>query len=273
MKAAPFAETVAETLRYQVGSTIQQLIVQLARQAATEPAIKAQVTEVLSRWADGNDRVLADLGRQGLASIAAAQRDYLAAAIAYEESAAKLADAKTVQDRQKHDMQLIHAARNYQLARQPERALKLLLSFQPELPSNSLLPGYHAVEIGACYEALGQPEQALASYLRAAEIDPGSVDNTPVVACIVKLGGVPLRADRQVDVRYLSPAGNRSFDNQRLASIGSTIYLGGLQGIYVVNAADETWKKLDSGPKEITCLEAGAGQIWAGTKSDGLWRV
>lgn len=90
----------------------------------------------------------------------------------------KLSDATSLKDRLTRDMQLVKAATNYRLAKQPERALKLLQSFKPPASSGWITVGYHGYEIGACYEALGDPQAAVAAYLCAVEDCPGISANT-----------------------------------------------------------------------------------------------
>ena len=102
---------------------------------------------------------------------------------------------------------MIKAAKNFREGGQPEQALTLLESLAANGPLKDMnLEGSRGLELGACYKALHEPEKALAAYLNAAFQSAHIVDNSDIVRRIVKLGGVPLRSDREVDVRYFRPA-------------------------------------------------------------------
>ena len=135
-----------------------------------------------------------------------------------------------------------------------------------------MLFGMHGFEIGNCYEALGERDKALAAYLRAAEGCPGIVDNSDIVSHVVALGGIPLRTDREVDVRYFSRPTAGPFSTTCLATDGHKIYVGGRQGLHAFDVAAEKWEPTQLQPTWVTCLKADDRQLFAGTYADGLWR-
>jgi hypothetical protein len=135
-----------------------------------------------------------------------------------------------------------------------------------------VLVGRHGYEIGACYEALGQPDAARAAYLQAAEACPAIVPNSDLVQRIKALGGVPLRKDREVDVRYVHSADNRPVVGKCLATDGTRLYLGGSRGLFALHLARETWEPLRAELGPVTCLQCSGGVLWVGTEAKGLWR-
>ena len=288
-KVIPITEQADAKHRHQLAGEVKSLAMRLAAQSAKLPDLKAKAIESLRRWAEGSDKQLADFGRQGLAAINEVNNDYLAAARQYEESAAKLAEATTFQDRHTRDLQLVKAAKNYRLAKQPERALRLLQSFEPPRSAGSILIGMHGYEIAACHEALGEPRKAMAAYLRAAEEYPGISANSDLVQRVVALGGVPLREDRDVDVKYITRDDNKPLRTTALATDGRRLFLGGVVfvqpradasngrrffggvGVAAFEPDSETWQSLNT-DLEVTCLKLRDRELWVGTYDRGLWR-
>ncbi|MBC7816756.1 MAG: hypothetical protein IAG10_07705, partial [Planctomycetaceae bacterium] len=226
-------------------------------------------------------------GRQGLATICERNSDFLEAAKLYEASAATLAAATSVQDRIKHDVQLVKAATNYRLGKQPDRALRLLQSYEPIAATNSIVEGLHGYEMGLCHEALEEPQKALAAYLRTTEACPLIVPNTDIVQKIIKLGGVPLREDRDVDVKYVTGENNQRLRTTALATDGSRLFVGGVVpvkfnatggrrfyggvGVAAFDPDSRTWQSLNT-DLEVTCLRIRDRELWVGTYDRGLWR-
>ena len=272
-KAVPYAERKTEQSRNELAGQIRFLAQGLVVQSREDSPLRKQALDLLRRWSDGPDPLLADFGRQGLASLSAQKKDFLAAAMQYEQSAAKLEALTEPQDRHKHDVQLVHAAKNYRFALQPERGLQLLRSFEPTkaLGSASILPGMHGYEMAACLEALGQKQQALDTYLRTAEECPLIVPNTNLVERVKALGGVPLSKERDVDVRYLASDQFRSAINVFLATDGSRLFIGA-DGISTFDPDTEVTQLLKSDIGKVTCLKVRQRQLWVGTKANGAWR-
>ena len=65
-----------------MGLGVQELALQLVRQAGDQPELKEKGLALLQRWTDGEDKELAFWGRKGLAALIADRRDYVAAAAA-----------------------------------------------------------------------------------------------------------------------------------------------------------------------------------------------
>jgi len=174
---------------------------------------------------------------------------------------------------------LIRAARSMRKADRANDALALLESFQPTDHSvNSLLPGTYGIEFGNCLKALGRNNEALEIYVSSAEQCRGLVDNSDVEDRIAKLGGVPLRPDRDIDVRYIRKEKKKPFHCRSVATDGQRIFVGGdyrppwSRGVTAHHPGNDTWRPM-SGPKSrISCLACDSGYLWAGTEKQGLWR-
>jgi len=271
-KTVPYAEKDTGQHRHPLCSAAVEFAVRLASRAKARPDLKAQGMDLLHRWANGQDELLANYGRRGLARIATVADDFLAAATQLEGASATIGKPKTQSDRYQLEQQRIKAAANYRKAGDPERALKLLLSFKPDEKSISLNFGQHGYEIAACHEALGDSQKALTAYLLAAEQCPGIVDHTDLMHRVRLLGGVPLRDDRDVDVHYLDrPAGTLS-GGQCLATGASRLYFAAGPSLYAIDARTEHWEDLQLNHGPITCLKYVEGQLWAGTHDEGVWR-
>jgi tetratricopeptide (TPR) repeat protein len=281
IKAVPFAEGAPPARRKMMGMAMQAIAMQLVRQAGDRPELKAKGLELLKRWAEGEDKELAYWGRKGLTDLGADTQDPADVAAANVASAALIVDLTSQEERDRRDGLLIEAAKLYRQGGDPMRALKLLESFDVPIPPDSAtqlhsdLPGLRQFEIGCCYEALDQPDKALASFLHATRINPTVASRHEVIQHIEGLGGVPLDKDRDVDVKYLpfrpgEPRGNVS--NMHLAAVGQKIYAGDQQGVRAFDVASRSWAQTSFPGLPVTCLKGGDGQLFAGTKSDGLWQ-
>ncbi|MFM9961817.1 MAG: hypothetical protein ACKV2Q_11400 [Planctomycetaceae bacterium] len=288
-KVIPITEQADAKHRHQLAGEVKTLALRLAAQSPKQPQWKAKAIESLRRWADGSDEQLADFGRQGLAAFDEVSRDFLEAARKYETAAAAMSDATSPRDRLTRDMQLVKAAKNYRLAKQPERALRLLQSFKPPASPAWLAVGYHGYEIGACHEALGDPKAAVAAYLLAVEECPGISANSDLAQRVLALGGVPLREDRDVDVKYITREDNRPLRTISLATDGRRLFLGGVVfarppnadgtgrrfyggvGVAALDPDSETWESFNA-DLEVTCIKLRDRELWVGTFDRGLWR-
>ena len=248
---------------------------------ADQPELKAKGLELLKRWAEGEDKELAYWGRKGLTELAAGTQDFAVRAAASEASAALIVDLTSQDDRDRRDALLIDAAKLYRQGGDAARALKLLESFDVPIPPDSAtklhtnLPGLREFEIGCCYEALDQPDKALASFLHATRINPTVANSPDIIRHIESLGGVPLDKDRDVDVTYLpfSRGAPRRFAfTVHLATDGHKIYVGDDRGVHAFDVANQSWEPTSFPAEPVTCIKCGDGQLFAGTKSDGLWQ-
>ncbi len=288
-KVIPVTEQADAKHRHQLAGQVKALALRLATQSPKDPKWKAKAVDALHRWANGSDQQLADFGRQGLAALNEVSRDFLEAARQYESAAAAMSDVTSPKDRLTHDMQLVKAAKNYRLAKQPERALRLLQSFKPPASPAWLAVGSHGYEIGACHEALGDPKAAVAAYLLAVEECPGILANSDLAERVIALGGVPLREDRDVDVKYITREDNRPLRTISLATDGRRLFLGGVVyarppnadgtgrrfyggvGVATLDPDSETWESLNA-DLEVTCIKLRDRELWVGTFDRGLWR-
>jgi hypothetical protein len=105
---------------------------------------------------------------------------------------------------------------------------------------------------------------------KAAGACPAIVPNSDIVQRITALGGVPLRKDREVDVRYVHSADNRPVVGKCLATDGKRLYLGRSRGLFAFHLARETWEPLRAEPGPVTCLQCSGGVLWAGTEARAM---
>ena len=231
--------------------------------------------KLLMTWAKSDDKIQHHTGSLGLAQIARAEKDHIAAASWYQEAAASYESSAVSPDRYARENLLMQAARELRLADKPSDALRLLRSYRPTSPQNSLNRGYRDVEIGICLALLGKKEIALELWMTAAEEVPTLVNNTDVVTRIAALGGAPLRDDRDIDVRYVRPSANKLAACTALATDGSRLFCNtGFRGkevlSYDINI--DTWMTINQDIGPATCLAYADGALWVGTQADGLWR-
>ena len=113
------------------------------------------------------------------------------------------------------------------------------------------------------------------------------VPNTDIVQKIIKLGGVPLREDRDVDAKYVSGENNQRLKTTALATDGRRLFLGGVVpvkfnatsgrrfyggvGVAAFDPDSRTWQSLNT-DLEVTCLKIRDRELWVGTYDRGLWR-
>ncbi len=290
-KLVPLTEQADDKHRHPLASEVKSLAVRLATQSLKLPNLKAIAIETFQRWAKSSDPQLTVVGRQGLAELGVVAKDHLAAAEQYEEAAATMSELTSFKDRHTRGVLLVRAATNYRRAKQPERALKLLQSYQPPPSAGtaSNLFGMHGYEIGACYEALGDPQSALAAYLRAVEECRGISANSDLTERVIALGGVPLRDDRDVDVKYITREDQRPLRTTALATDGRRLFLGGVVfpqpradatnnqpffggvGVAAFDPDSETWESLNT-DLPVTALKLRGRELWIGTHDRGVWR-
>ena len=292
-KVVPLVEQAGDQHRRQLANETRMLATRLSSQSSKKPDLKAKAIGSMRSWADGSDAQLADAGRLGLATIHELNGEFLDAAKLFEISAAASADATSLQDQLSREGYHVKAAKNYRLAKQPDRALRLLQSFKPHDSASSLVLGVHGYEIGACYEALNEPKKALTAYLRAADECPGICSNSDLEQRVIQLGGVPLREDRDVDVQYVTQENKQEIRTTALATDGQWLFLGGVVfirpgsagnttvaggrpfwggvGVTAFDPQSKTWQSLHDELK-VTCLKLRDRELWVGTYDRGLWR-
>ncbi len=292
-KVLSLVEQSGDQHRRQLANETRMLATRLSSQSSKKPDLKAKAIGSLRRWADGSDAQLAYAGRLGLGTIHELNSEFLDAAKLFEVAAAAAAEATSLQDQLYREGHLVKAAKNYRLAKQPDRALRLLQSFKPHDSAASLVLGAHGYEIGACYEALGEPQKALAAYLRAADECPGICSNSELEQRVIHLGGVPLREDRDVDVEYVTQENKQEIRTTALATDGRWLFLGGVVfvrpgspgnatvlagrpfyggvGVAAFDPESKTWQSLHADLK-VTCLKLRDRELWVGTYDRGLWR-
>ena len=173
---------------------------------------------------------------------------------------------------------------------QPEQALRVLESFKPKNQTGAL--GYdftychYGYELGRCYEDLGRKQEALAAYLHYAELPTGYHHGQDFTLRIDNLGGVPLRPDREIDVRYAEWSTGKPLYCRVLATEGKRLYCAGgfeqdgggpravgIQSVRVLELATGEWSSLGGPNDRVSCLAIADGQLWAGTDHQGLWRM
>ena len=182
-------------------------------------------------------------------------------------------------------------------------AVALLTRIDPSKvwPENGRTTPYAASEyyrtLAKAYEALNQREKARDAYIAEAETKHGAVIHAQTTR-IMRLGGVPLREDRAIDVQnhrlpreeerdqIVTVNGKQEIRKvttmrdkhcQVLATDGEQIFCGKLSrklpGIWVLDLRTKTWRAFDRVPHYVTCMEVSNGILWAGTADHGLWKV
>jgi len=273
---ATIAEQAAEGHRYSLAmSTIRLASLFSAPTVVPDGSLPDPIRR-LERWAGGQAQPFSQVASRGLAQWSERRKEFDTAARWYLQGAEGLAASTGPAEMGLRDNFRIHAARCLRQARQPDAALELLRSFEPR--EGSLNQGYHGYELGRCLEAAGQPDAARDVWLATAQQVPGAVDNTDIVQQIVRLGGVPLRPDREIDVRYIDGADGGRLICRVIATNGHRLFCAGThpesgqQKVMALDLVDETWTELTAMSERVTCMVTAPGLLWAGTDGDGLWR-
>lgn len=244
----------------------------------TQPKeLRNEALALLRQWSNSSDKEFA---------LAALERLQLLKEISLEEYIRKVAQASS--------NKLGGSEKVYKIAKiamqhlrkdQPQEGLELLLSQQP--PEDVFTQGYryYGRALGNCYEALGQKDEALATYLHYMETSDNLYYHGPSLAVRIReLGGPPLNKDRDFDLQYLDDNDSMPMPYHRIATDGENLYLAnGMRWnsklrvreslpIRSVRLSDRVVRDL-GGPKEgALCVMVNKGYLWAGTRSEGLWR-
>lgn len=235
----------------------------------------------LATWAEGDNLTLKQVACRGLAQRTWSRRNYEESARWYLTAADALLADRTGKNSSLVDNFRILAAGALTKAGKLHEAVKLLESFRPK-QDQSVNLGYWAQRIGECYEQLGKPEKALAVYVEIAGLDEGYVNNTDLVERIVRLGGVPLSNDREINVRYVKNSPGDTSNSVALTTDGHLIFSVGNfarsaagkpgHGVFAYDPTSDSWKDLSpDGLGKVTCIDCSNGAIWVGTHENGLW--
>ncbi len=248
------------------------MIVRIAKQSQDQPTVRDQAIDILTGWAGGEDKELAELGGVGLNMADVTSGAFLKSAALNEKLAAELAGQTTPEQRQKRLGLLLSAARSYRLAGQGQSGLDLLLSLENDLASDAIMTRLWGFEVGGCYEALGRPQEAPTAYLRAVEAGRGASFFQQLSDRIIALGGVPLRPDRSIDVEYFDTVPKPGTWEMPLVTDGKRLFVGGRTGPYAFDIGDQSWTAMNSEIGPVICLACNEQTLWAGTDAAGLWR-
>ena len=253
----------------------------LKRLLATESSRIARLLDtreaeaLIANWTSDENRWKRHAGCLYFAESAAREREYAEAAKWYEQAASGFAGMKEHAERHAFENLLIHAAEYWRRADRVDAAMKVLDSFSPSLP-RSLNRGYYDLQRGYCLQQLGQDQQAVATWVRAAESVPHLINQASVAAAIKSAGGVPLSPDREINVRYLANADKFPNSCVALATDGSRVFCAGRgkQGYqcFAFDIATESWTTIKAEIGRITCMDSDAGSLWVGTDDEGLYR-
>ncbi len=170
-----------------------------------------------------------------------------------------------------------------------EAALRMLKNFPPKSIGTR---GYDTIYnqygylLGRCYEELGRKQEALEAYLHYAEISVGFGHVEDFSARIEALGGVPLKGNRDVNVRYPEPTQGTPIYCKVLATDNKQLFCSGgfqqgrrgpkaigIQSVQALHLKTQEWTHLGGPDDRVSCLAVAEGYLWAGTDHQGLWRM
>lgn len=268
--------------RYDLAMAVTELLRRALFHARMTEQERGEWRERLIAWTQSDDRVLARVGAFRLAELARQAKDLRSAARWYLRGA-ELLEAEPLEDRQGRDNLRILAARAAREAAEPNEALQILRAMPKPPEGGSLNRGYYGFELGACYEALGDRPRALEAYLDGAERCPSAVDNVPLVARLEALGGVPLHAQRTIDVATIAAPQSApdkplwfgsvlATDGRRLfVPVAATRAPNAGQRIAVFEPATNAWRIDETTLGRVTALAWDGDRLWVGTSANGLW--
>ena len=244
----------------------------------TLPAeLRNEALGFLHKWSENPDKTFA---------LAASEKLQLLKEISlqdYTQRLLKAAPEEAANDENAYEVAKV-AIRHTRQGR-PQEGLELLLSQEP--PSDTASRGYgeYGRALGGCYEALGKADEALATYLRYMETADDLYYQGPSLANRIRdLGGPPINPDRDIQVRYVDDSDGKPMDYTRIALDGDRLYLANAKRwnqklrsleslpIRAVNLSNRAITDL-GGPRKDPCsVTTSPGYLWAGTRSEGLWR-
>jgi TolB-like protein/tetratricopeptide (TPR) repeat protein len=262
-------------------------VAKVLRSKQASPALKKQAEDLLRQWAKSNNRWLWTPAARHLIT-------FDLGGMSYDEFNARLdelfADVKTPFEQQALTTEKTWLAMQLRDKKQIEQALHVLESFEAKDQSGEL--GYdftyshYGYYLARCYEDLGRKQEALEAYMHYVQMPTNYYPAGDFIPRIKRLGGVPLRADREIDVRYLDLASGKPFycrvlatDGKRLYCAGGFQYDGGgpqaipIKSIRALDLESGEWTSLGGPDDRVSCLAVADGQLWAGTDHSGLWRM
>ena len=149
------------------------LILHIAKLNQDRPDICACAIDILLRWATGDEKDLALLGRTGLSLSDLRTPAFLKAADFFRHEAETPANLGTPEGRQKRVSLIGSAARSYVRGGEAGQGLRLLLAVEDELGVDPIVGRMWGFEVGQCYEAARSPARS-AGLLPAGDRDrPG----------------------------------------------------------------------------------------------------
>jgi TolB-like protein len=255
------------------------------RDRSTSDALKKQAEKLLLQWNASNERwtwlyaarqlIILNLG-----------------GLSYEQFDARLdelfGDSKHPVEQQSRTEQKTWLAIRLRKENKIAEALRILESFEPKDHSEELGYDFTYSEFGfqlaLCFEDLGRKQDALAAYMHFAEMPSGYFPSGDFSRRIDRLGGVPLRPDREIEVRYLDTALGKPLFCHTLAADGSRLYCAGgfeddrkgpqatpIKSIRALDLETGEWTSLGGPDDRVSCLAIADGNLWAGTDHSGLW--
>lgn len=277
--AIPFTEQAKHEGRYSLAMSVRQMATYSALSPESSPEQRAAAVDALTHWTELDDKLLAAVAGRGLAQIAEGRKLPLEAAEWYRRAAERHAGSDAGGDRQARENLTLHAVRCYRIGKRPQEALDVLISLEPLANAASLNRGQYGLELGQCYEDLDLSEQARDAYIAAAEASPGIVDNSNIIERILRLGGVPLRDDREIDVARVAGPKGVGFLGTTMATDGRRLFLGhGVpsdrpedQGVHVYDPGQQSWSQWIPQAGIVTALATDGQSLWIGTDARGLW--
>lgn len=260
---------------------------QVIRTKRTTLPLKNKAKELLRYWAQSNDRWQWLHAARHLIILKADEG-------AYDDFDAKLdalfGNASTPHEQQCLTEQKTWLAIRLQDEGDVEAALQVLESFEPKNQTRQL--GYdftychYGYQLGRCYERLGRKQEAVAAYLHYAELPAGYHAAHDFMQRVDALGGVPLRADREIDVRYAEWAPGAPLYCRVLATDGKQVFCAGgfehdgggpqaipISSVRALDLATGEWTTLGGPNDRVSCLAVADGKLWAGADFQGLWRM
>lgn len=278
-RVAELAETHGAPQQRQLAQYAASLAASLFVAAKDHPELENEANDLLQRWKDGDQKWLKFEAIQTLARVAENRKKHRDAARLYLLAADLFKFSVNQADVHTREGTQLNGARCLREGGAANEALALVQSFKPSSRNpTSLLNGYYGLELGACQEAVGRVAEARETYTRYAEECCNLVDNTDVVSRIDKLGGVPLRADSDIEVQYIDRADGQTVYVRSLASDGQRLFIGGdyrapgNRGVTAYDFATENWTSLAGPTVRASCLACESAALWVGTDTDGLWR-
>jgi curli biogenesis system outer membrane secretion channel CsgG len=281
--AAKLAEESDPTAQADMANQVSFAAVSYIRRPANNAELKSAMRQLLSSWSESNKPPLRCHGSQGLARLAEFEKNPVEAAKWFRRAADALnTPADNLQERTRTRL-MTEAARNFRKAGVPTTGIEALQSISPKNHPTHFEYGFYGYELGQCFVEAGNHKQALETYVKFAEEGFGLCWNTDITDRITRLGGVPLRNDCDIDVKYIDDADGKPFYCRSVATDGRRLFCGGgyrkeyvnsepISGIRVYDIDQHQWRPLDGPPDRVSCLACERGQLWAGTDHQGLWR-